>query len=382
MVDTRARRARLLFLLSNDYGELATAMYLLMESEFRPVLLMPDRLFAVNGESLLVPAYRYTSLREVTETIEREQPDIVFLFSGYLYAVNNIFDIETTETLVRDLRKRHRRIVTSDPFLGIMSEISAHTFSDWHPRKQWLTEHFSRLYRVLADVTHLYLINAEAFAHTRSVSFFNRSIIRPPSTFTDCERKLSGRISLAPGRKRWVCVLSQEDYGARVARHGRARFDDMLTNTLLQTARAGRQPILVAPEACIASIQGRGPSIDGLVLLPFCDYGLFEALLLEAEYVFYWNIFSSSILARAINHLPVFFFDPGHMVHAIPPLHELGVKRYYPGAALTYLDQRRGLNAVELAILAAEQEDTLRDARENFERSPTPEEMVEKLLGR
>ncbi|HSC71497.1 MAG TPA: hypothetical protein VLH58_09100, partial [Candidatus Methylomirabilis sp.] len=65
MVDTRARRARLLFLLSNDYGELATAMYLLMESEFRPVLLMPDRLFAVNGESLLVPAYRYTSLREV-----------------------------------------------------------------------------------------------------------------------------------------------------------------------------------------------------------------------------------------------------------------------------------------------------------------------------
>lgn len=382
MVDTRASRAKLLFVLCNDYGELATAMYLLMGSEFRPVLLLPDRLFAANRDSLPVPAYRYASLREVTDTIDREQPDIVFLFSGYLYAVNNIFDIETIEALVRDLRSRHHRIVTSDPFLGIMSEIGAQTFSDRHPRKQWLTAHFSSLSRVFADVTHLYLINAEAFARTQSVSFFNRHIVLPASAFAECERKVSGGLSLAPGRKRWACVLSLEDYGAQAARHGRARFDDMLLNTLQQTARAGRQPILVAPEACLASIQGKGPSIDSLVLLPFCGYDLFEALLIEAEYVFYWNIFSNSILTRAINHLPVFFFDPGHMAHAIPPLYELGMKRYYPGTALTYLDQRRELSTAELAALAAEQEHTLREARENFGRSPTPEEMVERILQR
>ena len=382
MVDTRAHRAKLLFVLSNDYGELATAMYLLLGSEFRPVLLMPDRLFAANGNSLPFAAHRYASLREVTETIDREQPDIVFLFSGYLYAANNIFDVETTEALVRDLRSRHHRIVTSDPFLGLMSEIGAQTFSDRHPRKQWLTEHFSRLSRVFADVTHLYLINTQAFARTQSVSFFNGHIILPVSAFAECERKLSGWMRLAAGRKRWVCVLSLEDYGAQVKRHGRARFDDLLINTLQQIARAGRQPILVAPEACLASIQGTGPSIDGLVLLPFCGYDLFEALLLEAEYVFYWNIFSNSILARAINHLPVFFFDPGHMAHAIPALYDLGMKRYYPGAALSYLDQRLKLNPAELAVLAADQEHTLREARENFGRSPTPEEMVEKILQR
>lgn len=382
MADVRARRAKLLFLLSNDFGELATAMYLLMGSEFRPVLLMPDRLFAANGDGLPFTVQRYASLREVTDAIDNEQPDIVFLLSGYLYGVNNIFDIEATEALVRHLRSRQHRVVTSDPFLGIMSEIGAQTFSDRHPRKQWLIEHFSGLSRLFADVTHLYLINAEAFARTPSVSFFNEHIILPASVFAECERKLSSRISLAPGVRRWVCVLSLEDYGAQVARHGRARFDGMLINILRQTARAGRQPILVAPEACLASVRAQGPSIDDLVLLPFCGYVLFEALLFEAEYVFYWNIFSNSILARAINHLPVFFFDPGHMAHAIPPLYELGMSRYYPGATLTYLDERREHSIAELAALAAELEHNLREARENFARSPSPEEMVEQILRR
>jgi hypothetical protein len=380
MVDDRARRAKLLFVLSNDYGELSNAMYLLTGCEFRPLLLMPDRLFAVNQDTLPVPASRYGTLQDALAAVERERPDIVFLFSGYLYAINDIFDLETVETLVRELRNRRQRIVTSDPFLGVMAEVAASTFSDRHPRKQWLTDHFARLFQIFREVPHLYLFDATAFPRTRSLSFYNPHILLRPDALAESERAVAGRVGVDPAKKRWVFVMSLEDYGGQAARHGRARFDEMLIATLQQTAREGRQPVLVGPDAALAAIRSKGPAIDGLVLLAFCSHEVFKALLLGAEYAFYWNIFSNSIPARIANHLPVFFFDPGHMVHAIPPLFELGMKHYYSGAALTYLDQRQALTAAGLAVPAAEQEHVFRKARERFPRSPTPDAMVEQIL--
>jgi hypothetical protein len=101
---------------------------------------------------------------------------------------------------------------------------------------------------------------------------------------------------------------------------------------------------------------------------------------LEAEYVFYWNIFSNSILSRVMNHLPVFFFDPGHMVHAIPSLFATGMKQYYAGSEPVYLKLQADLESEELAVLGSKQEGAMSGARENFWRSPGPEEVVEELL--
>jgi hypothetical protein len=103
--------------------------------------------------------------------------------------------------------------------------------------------------------------------------------------------------------------------------------------------------------------------------------------MLGAEYVFYWNVFSNSVLARVANRLPVFFFDCGHMAYAIPPLLEVGLRRYYPGCTLPFLDPRRPLAPGELAAEAARQEPGLEGARANVRRSPPPDVMVAELLG-
>ncbi len=380
MLQGRAPSAKLLFVLSNDYGELANAMYFTMGYGFQSTLLMPDRLYAVNASTLGAKSCRYESIQDVIDVVDREEPDIVFLFSGYLYVINNLFGIETVEALVQSLRARGQRLFTSDPFLGLMAEVDASTISDRHPRKRWLTDHFARLFRTLREVPHLYLFDATAFSRTRSVSFYNPHILLRPEALAESERVAAQRIPLDPARKRWVFVMSGEDYGGQAARHGRTRFDAMLFDSLQQTVQQGRQPILVAPEACLASIRGKGPSIESLLLLPFCAYDLFRALVLGAEYAFYWNIFSNSIPARIANHLPVFFFDPGHMVHAIPPLFALGLRHYYADATLVYLNQRQALGAAELAVAAAQQEPAYRKAREYFRRSPTPEALVEVIL--
>ena len=46
----------------------------------------------------------------------------------------------------------------------------------------------------------------------------------------------------------------------------------------------------------------------------------------------------------------------------------------------TFLDQRQGLSLAALATLAAAPDHSLREAREHFGRSPTPEEMVVTIL--
>ena len=380
MVDEKVRQAKLLFVLSNDFGELATAMYMVRGYEFQSIFVMPDRLYAVHRESISCPAYRFGSVLDVTAIIDDAKPDIIFLFSGYLFAINNIFDIGTLKTLVEGLQNFHHRIVTSDPFVGLMSDITASTFSYNHPLKQWLTEHFSTLNLILKNITHLYLVNLKEIAHTRSVSFFNPNIILDPDAVGEHTRSLARWIEVDPAKKRWLFVLSREDYAMQVTRLGQNQFDDMLLGKLHQTALADRHPILVGPQVAIDALQSRNPQIAGLTLVPFCNYDRFMSLLFDAEYVFYWNIFSNSIPARIVNHLPAFFFDSGHMAHAIPSVFEAGVKRYYRSADLAYLDPQKVLKLEDLAPLGEKQRDDMAEAIENFKRSPTPEKMVEEIL--
>jgi hypothetical protein len=372
--------ARLQFVLSNDYGELSNALYFVKGGPFRPSLLMPDRLFAANREGLPVPAQRYGTRQDVIEAAAGEQPGLVFLFSGYLYAINNIFDEDGVEALVRSLRDAGHRLVTSDPFLGVLSRLGASTFSDRHPRKAWLTAHFARLARIFADVPHLYLAPLDGPGPARPLAFFNAHVLDQGGAAPDRAGRLAARLPIDPQRKRWLFVLSMEDYGGQVALHGRAAFDELLAQRLRQAAAAGRQPVLVAPQVCMESLRGRGSLPAGALLLPFCGHALFMDLLFDAEYVFYWNVFSNSIPARVVNRRPVFFFDSGHMARSIPPLFEAGMRCYYAGAELPSLDPRAPLAAAALAALAARQEGAFEPAREAFRRSPGPEAVVDGLM--
>lgn len=380
MTRERARRPKLLFILSNDYGELSNALYLVTGCNFQTVLLMPDRLFTANREGLSARARCYHSLSEVMDAVAEEKPDVVLLFSGYLYAINKIFAGDDVVRLVQDLRSRNCLTVTSDPFLGILSRLDDSTFSDLHPQKCWLTDHFSWLAGVLRNVRHLYLTPPDESAPAGSVSFFNANIIRVPSRIAEGEKELVERLGVDPLRKQWLFVLSLEDYGSQIGVHGRDRFDGILLDKLRQAIQEGRQPVLVGPQPCITSLTNQHPALDGVIRLPFCSHDLFASLLFSAEYAFYWNIFSNSVLPRIVNQLPVFFFDRGHMVHAIQPLFELGMKCYYADSELPYLEQEGKLASEELAFRAGKQKQALRAARINLQRSPPPEEMMGKLL--
>jgi hypothetical protein len=154
----------------------------------------------------------------------------------------------------------------------------------------------------------------------------------------------------------------------------------MLGNRLADAARASRQPVLIAPRACVDAITTAKRTTSGLIALPFCRHDDFTDLVLDAEQVFYWNMLSHSLLARMVNRLPVCFFDHGHMSHAIPALLPLAIKSYFSGVQPALHDPLATLDSAQLARNAQTQIEALDSAVEHLRACPAPSEIVERVM--
>ncbi|HUE15995.1 MAG TPA: hypothetical protein VMR25_17620, partial [Planctomycetaceae bacterium] len=176
-MSSRGHKRQLLFVVSNDYGELSTALDFLAGQPFDAQILMPDCLYRANGESLPVSCRAYNSLADILSVVTTQSPDVVFLFSGYLYAVNGLLSLDAVRQLVETLRSATRDVVTSDPFLGQLFRLDPSTFSDHHPARRQLVEHFAQVVPILEGVKHLYRVAPRAGATAGSISFYNPDVV-------------------------------------------------------------------------------------------------------------------------------------------------------------------------------------------------------------
>lgn len=374
-------RPKLLFVISSDYGELLQALYFVLGQPFDAQLLVPPSLLAANGRGLPVPARGYESVGDVLAAVDRERPDAVFLLSGYLYVTNALFTLEELNQLVQGLQARGIRAATSDPFLGVLAGVNDTTFNAPDPyERHLLAEEYRKVYQVVSGLPHLYLVEPSEFAAAAvALSFSNRNLIGTPS-YLPCRPEYLMEVGADAVRPRWLFILSNLDYWFAAGRLGGPRFDDLLAERLAEAAAEGKQPILLAPAACTSAVVMRSPNIPGLILLNQCRVELFLSLLLEAEYAFYWNLFSCSLIARSLNTRPAFFFDAGHMVRFCTPLGQRGLKHYYGNEDISYLDMSKKLRRSELDAQVPLQERLLAGLARNLLRSPSPRELVQRLL--
>ena len=163
---------------------------------------------------------------------------MVFLFSGYLYAVNGLFLIDGVRQLVDGLCSTSCAVVTSDPFLGELFRLDESTFSEQHPARRQLAEHFAQIVPILARVKHLYRAAPRAGAAGGSVSFYNPQTVLDQAARSAWTNRALDTPGIRPELKRWLFVLSAEDYAAGTVRWGNARFDETLRGKLLETAIA------------------------------------------------------------------------------------------------------------------------------------------------
>lgn len=372
--------AKLTFVLSNDFGELFNALYFLHSSPFEATLLLPPRLMQVNQGTLPFPAQSYQLAADIAEAVERTAPDAVVLFSGYLLVLNKLLTVEELQGLLDAWRRRGTRIITSDPSLGLIAQ-GGGLFQERFAGARALTEHFAWLRDQLADAFHVYLAPGAIEIERDHGSYFN-----PLTILSDTDRArraatLATWSLLDRERTRWLFILSPEDEALQVAALGRAAFTHLLTQRLLDVSNAGRQPVLIAPAATIAAVRATGDTPSGLIALSGCGYFRFMLLLHDAEYVFYWNQFSASMLARVLQRQPIFTFAPGHLVHALREIQELGSRHFYLGLSPTALDLAESLSETRLSELALRQlESMLKPVSEYLAQSPTPEQLVRSAL--
>jgi tetratricopeptide (TPR) repeat protein len=390
--------APLLFVFDTDYGELTSAMYLLLgqpELAARATFLMPSRLFVTNRDILPGRARHYGSVDDVIAAVDAATPDIVFLCSAYVYSFHEIFTLADLDRLVRLLRERGCAIVTTDPFLGLLSDLGktttvavdvpADASSELRQLKdvldQRLNQHFAVSTAILDGLRHIYPafpvpVEGAERAAARGISFFNPRLLHSadrPAPFT------SGNDPF------WLFVLASRDYEVQAMFHGKDQFIDTVARKIEQTLQAGRHPVLIGPYDCVQALiahmaaAGRWSVLEGVTLLTFCSFPRFSALLLSAEYVFYWNALSHSMFLRLLNEQPVFLFDRGHLVRNVTPLYERIVAWYYQGWDPIYIDPGQDLRVAPLDAMADRYRQAARDVVSRLRRSPLPAEMIRKL---
>ncbi|RZJ24788.1 MAG: hypothetical protein EOO54_08345 [Haliea sp.] len=352
----------MLVIVSGDYGELGGAMYFLRGLGLAepPTVLLPQSLAHAVGPSGQMHVHAYVSLADIEGHLAAVRPQAVMLFSGYLLAIGPRFSLFNALSLLRTLRRAGVTVLTSDPFIGLIHGPAALDFScvlgtggtafgrklrSWH-----LALRLALLKRQLRSCWHIYPSPIERLHHgahlARSLSYFNAP-----------EAVGSGRSAQAQAQPSWLFVLSQID-GLMQSRS--TDFAQQLAQRLEDTVRLGRVAVLVAPGFVLEAVRQRVGSLAGVVLVANEGFHDFMQRLMEAEYAFFWNYYSFSVIHRIIAGRPVFFFDEGHMVHILPALHDAGITLFYGG-------WRPPLVAIGSPLAEAVLEERAADSRLRFE---------------
>jgi hypothetical protein len=233
---------------------------------------------------------------------------------------------------------------------------------------------------ILRDTYHLYPgycdVPEDGGSETdvRNIAFFNDRLLLP-------ERGGGTATSGAPETPpHWLFILSTADCDIQAVFEGETGFVDVVASKLVETRAAGRHPILIGPKAFVVELTRRMPTADGIDVLSQCPFTQFMSLLLSAEYAFYWNVVSHSLLIRLYNQLPIFMFDRGHLIRTAPAIHDRIVAWYYQGWEPLIRDHREPLT---LETVAGWTDDYRREAArlvQRFRRAPSPDDMIARLM--
>lgn len=347
---------RLLVIVSGDYGELGGAMYFLhgLGLTVPPTVLIPASLSHALSDRADMRVHSYRGFADIRQHVDSAPVDAVLLFSGYLLNIGARFSLVSALRLLHLLRRRALPVLTSDPFIGLIDSPAALDFTCVLGRdgsglarrlRSWRLG--LRLYWLKLQLRHCWHIYPSpihrlhtAAARPLALSYFNAAVSEEPP------RKPAARPS-------WIFVLSDIDCQMQM-RGGAEHFPAALTDRLRETVQLGKHAVVVAPAALLDEVLGRMGACPDVSLVRNASYADFMHLLMAAEYAFYWNYYSFSIIHRVASELPVMFFEEGHMVHILHGLREAGIRLFYDGwrPPLLRLDTR--LDPGDLAVRAGE----------------------------
>lgn len=316
-------------------------MYLIGQQSFaeNTTLMLPPKLHAQNPDILPGRTFVYHSMDDIQKRMESENPGVLGLFSGYLLPIHRLCSVEELNALLLSTQPQGWKYFTSDPFLALLEDVDASelvtlTAPKWNiiwayfaaKEKKRLAQLLTDMHRLLQETLHVYPCGESTGGQETDRSsggrlhFHNNDFLSQPGYDPSSAAPISGQ-----SPQRWLFVLGDQDYTVQEGKYGQTmwaqgmsrKFRKILVRKLNETLEAGRVPTLIAPAKVIESVRKHSHAADAMELLGHCDYAHFQSLLLESEYVFYWNAVSFSCLVRTLSGKPWFTFDDGHLLRGM-----------------------------------------------------------------
>lgn len=381
----KKREIRLLFILAAEFGELLYAHYFTRGYDFDSAYVLPPSLYKLNKTSLPTKSYVYKNLNDLKKIITLEQPKIVFLFSGYLLTLNKLLNHNSLKELIDFCQDLNITVATDDFSLNIwpnLNNFNCQNFNLNNPLHNFFIENLKLSRNILKNAYHLYGVAVKNLSDSNHLTFFNPYLLKP-AVFQLPVKKSKNNFNPRSKTKAWLFILADEEFIVQSEKLGEQRFIEQILAQLKNSSNLGKQPILLAPRRCLELIKQHKEKINNLILLSACPFNQYLQLLFSVEYVFYWNVFSFSIIVREFNLLPVFYFTFGHMIEKFPPLREYTWECYQTNREpLGLLDPNKPLDLVELKNKAKLQLKSTKKALVRHKRiiPNTPPVIIAKIL--
>ena len=358
-----ANEKNYLFILSNDFGEIGVALYFILGQSFvhRSTLLIPEKRFKKLQISGSFKVASYNSLDDIISEIDNTNPAVVFLFSGYLF--QQVLPLSSFKKLINYIEANNGLIATTDPLLGLImrlevSMVDVDLFFKkspfalmrlWHKLKTYFViKKLAPYARLLKNATHVYphpIVNLQLPNYLKTASFFNEKILTHSVDNHCIEENDGANRAMISTKKKWFFVISDIDLTIQSSLHGYNLFVELLSTKLNEAISLNIFPVLIAPSKLIKAISSKFDN-EKLLLYSDCPYDKFSKLLVEAEYAFYWNMYSASIITRILHKKSIFFFDKGHVSRILKPFGNLALDCIYGGMNPIFLeiDQKLEIN--------------------------------------
>lgn len=393
-------KPQILIVLDNDYGELTTLLYLVLGQpcfDKTRVLLSP-RLYEKNRDALPARMQLWTTEQDLLDKMDELKPDLLILASAYLLPVHHLLSCAAIQRVCDAAAKMNVRVLTADPFLGLLSQCAdtgiAKLISIDIPLNageqlanvkrqadEMLHRELAAAEKVLRPYSHLYPSFTDmqglttAHSDSRNTCFFNQSLLLPAEL----------NVVQDDAQPHWMFVISEVDFQTQAMFLGAVRFTATVANLLTQTAQLGRKAIFLGPAPMIDLLRATlDPNIStntsNIYLLNFCAFERVMALLLSAEYSFYWNVVSHSILMQLWNGRPVILFNKGHLARAIPSIYPRVIAWYYQGWEPPYISQDEPLSLAVLAEVVSAHATKRGELMQRYQRAPSPQKLLDSLL--
>ncbi|WP_298510429.1 hypothetical protein [uncultured Kordia sp.] len=387
---------KVLFVLDNDYGELTTIMYLVSGQNYfrKSKVLLSARLYEKNKNILPQNIDLWTTEEDVLNSLKTYQPDVLVFAAGYLIPVHNLLTNEALERVCQAATDQKIQVVTADPFLGLVSE--------WSPKglKEIISidiptgsnEHLIGLKRQADQKLHTELAAANSFLRAfphlyptytdmkgiaafpsdeKNKSFFNEKLVIPAEL-----QSLSSK-----DKPHWMFIISEVDFQTQTMHVGAGKFVAMVWNLLTQGANLGRKMIFLGPSALINMLRSMSTTPnENICLFNFGAFDRVMSLLLTAEYTFYWNVVSHTILIQLWNGKSVILFDKGHLARSVSNLYERVIAWYYQGWEPNYFDQTQKITLEGLADFVNDHTKQKERLMKAYTRAPSPAALFNSLL--